>query len=56
MGRKNWKASGYDPVTKKRINLAWSDERLRQVQREAYYYGEELKKEKEEKEENRKEQ
>lgn len=34
MPRKNWKASDYDPITKKRISKKWSDEKLKQIRKE----------------------
>ena len=34
MGRKNYKASEYNPITHKRVVTRWSDERIRQIKRE----------------------
>lgn len=43
MGRKNWKARGYDPVTKSRTIERWSKEKICQLMKETRKINEELK-------------
>ena len=43
MGRKNWKARGYDPVTKSRTIERWSRERIYQLMKETRTITKELR-------------
>lgn len=45
MGRKHYKTEGYDPITRKRISGRWSEEKLKQVRRDARQFNAENKNE-----------